>query len=191
MTNPQGYLSEQDFDKLVSFANSERDRLLFHFLFYTGRRISEVVQAVTINDINFQDKLIRFRILKKRRETYEWLNVNTKLMASIWEFVEANGLMGNDFLFPITRYRADQIIKSTGKRAGLEYVGGKKLHAHTFRHSYAIHMAKQVKDIYELKKLQKLLGHSSINMTSFYTEHFNPEEMKEFVDRGNNDDEQV
>ena len=187
MVDPEGYLTEEKFEQLLSFATDIRDRTLLQVLFYTGRRVSEVVRSLTVNDIDFQDNLINFTVLKKGYPLKVWLNVNSKLMEVLKEYIEALGLVSDEYLFPISRFRVDQIIKSLGRKAGLEYVGRKKIHAHVFRHSYAVMMAKKVKDIYELKKLQILMGHSNINMTSFYTEHYNKNEMKEFVDREKNE----
>lgn len=182
MADPQGYLNQEQFEHLVSFAESERDRLLLNVLFYTGRRVSEIVRQLRVGDLNFRDNMIHFKILKRKTPFKTWLNVNSKLMEMLRQYVDNLALDVDDFLFPISRFRVNQIITKIGKKAGMKYVGKRKIHPHVFRHSYAVLMSKKVKDIHELKKLQILMGHSNINMTAFYTEHFSPQGMKEFVE---------
>lgn len=189
MVDPQGYLTKEQFEHLVSFADNQRDRMLLNMLFYTGRRVSEIVRSLTVDDLNFRDNMIHFTILKRRVPFKTWLNVNSNLMEMLKGYVDSLGLVGDDQVFPISRFRVNQIVKKIGKKAGLEFVGKRKIHPHIFRHSYAVMMSKKVKDIHELKKLQILLGHSNINMTAFYTEHFSPDGMKDFVDGDKNESE--
>ncbi|MFQ5872217.1 MAG: tyrosine-type recombinase/integrase [Dehalococcoidia bacterium] len=61
-------------------------------------------------------------------------------MSAILFYAQEMALGRNDYLFPsrrggyISRQRADQIIKGAAQLAGLE----RTVHAHLFRHGYAI-----------------------------------------------------
>lgn len=184
MKDTEGYLTEEQFKHLIRYANRDRDRVLFTFLFYTGRRISEVIRCLIPDDFNFMDNMVYFTILKRKRPMKKWINVNSRIMKMMKDYIELCNINNNEFIFKINRHRADQIIKELGERAGMLYVGKKKIHCQMFRHSFAIMMAKRMKNssIMEGKKLQNLLAHADWNSTSYYLEHFNPEEMKKFVE---------
>lgn len=181
MRDPEGFLTEEEFKKLLSFADGIRDRILLKFLFYTGRRVSEVVRSVKVEDCDFKNNTILFTILKKKNPIQKRFNVDANVMEDVRKLIEFQELGPDDFLFSINRFRVDQIIKKIAVKAGMEYVGNHKLHAHTFRHSYAVMKAKDCKDMYELGRLQHQLQHANITMTSYYFEHFNLKE-REFTD---------
>jgi len=183
MCDTQGYLTPEQFEHLISYAKRSRDMVLFRFFFGTGRRVSEVVRAIKPEDFNFRDSMVRFKIEKRKRLSPIWINVNREVMDMMKDYIAATGIGPEDYIFPINRFRVDQIIKDMGLRAGMEYVGKHKIHVHMLRHSFAIAMAKLTKDMNEMKKLQALMGHANINSTSYYLDHFNPEEMTEFVNR--------
>ncbi len=185
MSNAKWYLTKEQFERLVSYANNDRDRVLLTFLFYTGRRVSEVIRCLTPNDFNFNDNLVKFTILKRKvkgRPFIEWLNVNSKVMKMMKNYIEEANKYPGEWIFPIGRFRVNQIIKMMAKKADMEYIGGRRIGVHILRHGFAVMGAKKIKNIYELKKLQRLLGHSSLEMTSWYMDHFSETGMKEFVE---------
>ena len=73
----------------------------------------------------------------------------------------------SDYLFlsrkgdHITKQRADQIIKAAAHQANLQ----RNLHAHLFRHGYAINF---LNCSGRLDALQEQLGHRDINTTRIY-----------------------
>ena len=82
-------------------------------------------------------------------------------------YAQEHELGRDDYLFPsrrgghITKQRADQIIKEAGRRADLD----RNVHAHLFRHGYAINFLNCGG---RLDALQEQLGHRDINTTKIY-----------------------
>ena len=80
-----------------------------------------------------------------------------------------------DFLFPgknstITTRNVQKIIKKTALRANIN----KKITPHSLRHSFATHLLESGTDI---RMIQVLLGHASLNTTEQYT-HVSSTELK-------------
>lgn len=68
-----------------------------------------------------------------------------------------------DRLFPMTKMAVRFMLNRLAKRAGVTDV-----HPHRFRHSFAIWYLRGGGDIFTL---QRILGHSSLDMVSYYLEY--------------------
>ena len=75
----------------------------------------------------------------------------------------------------ITKQRADQIIKKAARHANLE----RNVHAHLFRHGYAINF---LNCSGRLDALQEQLGHRDINTTRIYL-RLSDEDLKREVEK--------
>ncbi len=142
------YLTPEEAHQLIDASDNERDRLFLRFLWETGVRVSEAV-ALTLG--------------KVERVVY----IHDGLVSTILFYAHELGLERQDFLFPsrkgghITKQRADQIIKTAARRANLQ----RNVHAHLFRHGYAINFLNCGG---RLEALQEQLGHREINTTRIY-----------------------
>ena len=93
--------------------------------------------------------------------------VQDALVSAILFYAQDNVLERGDYLFPsrkgghITKQRADQIIKAATSTAHLQ----RNVHAHLFRHGYAINFLNCGG---RLDALQEQLGHRDINTTRIY-----------------------
>ena len=93
--------------------------------------------------------------------------VQDALVAAILFYAQERAIERDGYLFPsrkgghITKQRADQIIKRAARRAGLQ----RGVHAHLFRHGYAINFLNHGG---RLDALQEQLGHRDINTTRIY-----------------------
>jgi integrase len=85
-----------------------------------------------------------------------------------WQFVFASrqlsccprtGRVGRQHVFPGSVQRA---VGAAGEAAQL----GKRIHCHTFRHSFATHLVERGVDI---RSVRLLLGHESLETTMIYT----------------------
>jgi len=155
------YLTPEEAHQLISVAENERDQLFLRVLWETGARVSEAI-AIKLADV------IRggIRILGKG-EIERVVFIQDGLVASILLWSQEQMLSQNDYIFPsrkgghITKQRADQVIKAAANRARLE----RNVHAHLFRHGYAINF---LNCSGRLDALQEQLGHRDINTTRIY-----------------------
>ena len=89
--------------------------------------------------------------------------ISEQLSQNIYSYLQGRE---NTYIFskekPLTTRNIQKIIKNAGKRAGIN----KKVTPHTLRHSFATHLLEQGTDI---RTIQVMLGHSSLNTTSLYT----------------------
>ena len=104
--------------------------------------------------------------------------VQDGLVSAILFYAQENGLDRDDYLFPsrkgghITKQRADQIIKNAARRACLR----RGVHAHLFRHGYAINFLNCGG---RLDALKEQLGHRDINTTRIYLRLTSEDVMRE------------
>lgn len=161
---PLKYLSRDEVHEIIDAMdatkkNGAKEKLLIIFMWYTGCRITEVIN-VRKGDIDFLNKEIQIRWLKNRKYYYRVMPIHPNLK-SFLELMTAT-LNKEDLVFPISRQRAWQIIK---KHTEWKYSW---VHPHTFRHSFAVNYLRQADSANDLVILRKLLGHGSILTTMKY-----------------------
>lgn len=106
----------------------------------------------------------------------------------IKEYVENQEILSHSRVFPITRQRADQLIKEVAKECKIARAS-KKIHIHQFRHSHAIHFLKaHPRDPTALMKLNQNLEHSTIEITKTYLQ-FTQYDVRESMDKAFNETE--
>lgn len=188
MRDPKGYLTQEEIRKLIDNADNPRDRLLILLLARTGRRISEVLK-LRVDDINFELKKILWNILKQRerdgRPKLKWKSIDEATLNDLKKYIETYNLGPDDYIFspkgrrnkPISRQRAFQIIRKIGEKAGIIYVGSKKLHPHHFRHSVGIYLTRR----FGPAQARIQLEHSSLLITQNYLQ-FSEKDEREIAD---------
>ena len=155
------YLTPEEAHQIIEAAETERDQLFLRLLWETGVRVSEAI-AITLADVG-RDGI---RVLGKGNKE-RVVFVNDGLVTAILFYAQGMNLGRNDYLFAsrkgghITKQRADQIIKKAAGRASLQ----RNVHAHLFRHGYAINFLNHSG---RLDALQEQLGHRDINITRIY-----------------------
>jgi integrase/recombinase XerD len=129
---------------------NQRDYLMLKTMWETGIRVSELVHLCK-KDI--RGKTLNIRLGKGSKDRI--VPVNASLI-DLLTCYSAN-LTLEDRLFPISTVAVRNVCN--------KYKGEVKLHPHTFRHSFAVFYLKSGGNI---KCLQKILGHSSLAVTSVY-----------------------
>lgn len=130
-----------------------------------GLRISEVTN-LKISDIDSERMMIRVREGKGRKDRYSMLSPRLlALLRCYWRATRPQ-----DWLFPsawrrdhhITAGSLSQACRDASRTSGI----GKRITAHTLRHSFATHLLENGTDI---RVIQILLGHTRIETTAHYT----------------------
>jgi len=97
------------------------------------------------------------------------ITVDDEYLGILTSYVETLPIGSYDRVFPITRQRADVIVKTVAKECKI--YRSSPVHCHSFRHSLAIHMLQQNEhDPTMLIKVKEILAHSDINVTMAYTQ---------------------
>lgn len=157
----------------------DRDQAIIETLYYSGVRASELIN-ITLQDVDLRNRTIRI-IGKGNKERI--VPISEKCASTISTYIKGTrgillsrdtGLYNNLFLNakgkPLTREGLDFILKNIEEKTSCQF----HLHAHIFRHSFATHLLEAGAD---LRVIQTLLGHASINATQVYT-HVTTEAMK-------------
>lgn len=162
-----------------------RDQAILMLLISTGLRCSELVN-LKITDINFSNRILRV-IGKGNKERI--VPFSLKARDAILEYAKKSRnelLKKNDstslYLFlnkhgeQISSRGLEFILQNIIKKTNLEL--GINLHPHVLRHTFATKMLENGADI---RVIQELLGHESINSTQIYT-HVSKESLKKQYD---------
>lgn len=184
-------LSDEQMDALLS-ANARRgdelvlrDQAILELLYASGMRASELVN-LTSREVDYDARMIRvFGKEKKERlvpfgetarnamqDYYKNLRPQLLLRHKGGDLVSAFFLTahGNKMSDRDLEYVLNQIQKKTGLYYGL--------HPHLLRHSFATDLLEGGAD---LRLIQELLGHASLNTTQIYT-HVSSKAMKKQYD---------
>ena len=149
-----------------------RDQAIIELLYATGVRVSELVN-IKLSSINLKNRTIR--VFGKGRK--ERIVMFTKsCQATLVEYLDHFDHQGNDYLFlnaqgnQLTTRGVEYILKEIQNKCGLQL----GLYPHLLRHTFATHLLEGGAD---LRVIQELLGHESLNTTQVYT-HISEEAMK-------------
>ncbi len=162
-------LTKEEVRKLIDSADNIKSRLIISLLYSSGLRVSELVN-LKIEDLNLQDKTGWVRKGKGNKDRL--FTISGNLADELIEYLQAHDK--NKYILskekPLTTRNIQKIIKGTRIRSSIN----KKITPHTLRHSFATHLLEQGTDI---RLIQVLLGHSSLNTTQLYT-HISSNELK-------------
>lgn len=159
-----------------------RDQVILELLYASGMRASEFVN-VKIQDIDFRNRSIRIigkgnkeRIVPFTKSASITMKDYLKdcrplLLSKNKREYNLDFFILNDQGKRLTTRGLEYILKNIEKLTGCNY----DLHPHLFRHSFATHLLEGGAD---LRVIQELLGHESLNTTQVYT-HVTEENIKQ------------
>jgi integrase len=159
-TLPQSF-DEKQLEKLINLLGQicSRDYLklkaVFYFLFYTGIRIGEL-DNLHRKDIDMEKKLAKIFVSKTKEERIVVFTEKTK--DALKELFDSEEEETN--AFNINANAVQQRLKEFKK-----YCPEINLHAHTFRHSFAVNCLTKGVDVLTVSKL---MGHKNIQTTERY-----------------------
>ncbi len=207
MKDLSGYLSPEQMLKIYNIAYGPRDKLLIRLLIVSGRRITEIlgrkeyvnrnknhpkehlreviypaIEGLKPRNIDFDKGHIIFSILKKRKKHQAIKVIDNETMGMLKEYIHKNNIKPDDRVFPITRYRAFQIVREICTNAEIYKVGIKEPHPHHFRHSFSVNYVRTATHSGAIRQLQQHLEHADINQTAHYLQ-FSQKDQKEQIER--------
>ena len=155
---------------LIDNASTEKSKLLIEILYSAGLRVSELVK-LKISDLDLNNKTGWVRAGKGNKD--RMFILAQTVVNSLNKYVKNYDI--KQFLFPgknstITTRNVQKIIKKIALKADIK----KKITPHSLRHSFATHLLESGTDI---RMIQVLLGHASLNTTEQYT-HVSSTELK-------------
>ena len=178
-------------------ALANRDQAILYLLYYSGVRAQELVN-LNIQSVSLKDRKIRV-LGKGNKERIVPFSTDCQIVLKKYIDKERKDLLikyqtmqkkriaegKNDELFPplffnakggkLTTRGLEYILDAIQEKTGL-FVG---LHPHLLRHTFATHLLENGAD---LRVIQELLGHESINATQVYT-HVTEKAMKETYEK--------
>jgi integrase/recombinase XerD len=154
----------------TSTAEGFRDYAMILTLLDSGLRVSELT-GIRMDDLMLDDGLIKV-LGKGGKERH--IPVGTQVQRLLWRYISRHRpqpLNPNcDFLFltrdggRLTKSHIENRMVRYGKRSG---ISGVRVSPHTLRHTAAVSFLRNGGDVFSL---QRLLGHSSLEMTRHYCE---------------------
>lgn len=157
-----------------------RDQAILSTLYFTGMRAAELVN-LTIQSLTLNQRIIRVigkgdkeRIIpiseECKKDLERYIGFTRKELLGNAK-VPTNALFLNSRGEKLTTRGLEYILDSIEEKTGT-FVG---LHPHVLRHSFATHLLENGAD---LRVIQELLGHASLNATQVYT-HVTEKEMQQ------------
>lgn len=165
-------LSQAQVDRLLSSPLGDsptalRDTAMLELLYSSGLRISELVD-LDLDDVDLTDLTVRCLGKGSRQRVVPFGRVAARALEA-WLVrgrpafdPKGPALFCNRRGGRLTRQGGWKIVKRHAQRAGLEDV----VSPHTLRHSFATHLVEGGADV---RVVQELLGHASVNTTQVYT----------------------
>lgn len=163
-----------------------RDRALFELIYAAGLRVSEVC-GLDVSDLYFEENLLRV-VGKGTKERY--VPLGKRALDEVRFYLKFaypllhKGKSGGALFLNARGQRISRkgVWKNLKIAAGLAGIK-KDFSVHTLRHSFATHLIQNGADI---RGIQTLLGHKSINTTEIYT-HLDLRHVRDAYDKYHSD----
>ncbi len=147
-----------------------RNRAMFETIYASGLRISELL-TLPVAHVYFEQNILRIfgkgrkeRLVPISDSALEWVkSYIDRSRPTLDKHKQSNGILFlNARGRPMSRMGFWKILREYTEVAGIK----KKIHPHTFRHSFATHLLENGAD---LRAVQEMLGHADISTTQIYT----------------------
>lgn len=157
-------LSPDEVARMLRKSRNPKHRALLMLLYSAGLRVGEVVRLKP-PDLDVDRGLVRVRRGKGRKDRYTLLARRAVEAVKLYR----DAYPTDPWLFPgarpdrhLTTRSVQRVVKDAAAAAGI----GKRVTAHTLRHSFATHLLEGGTN---LRIIQDLLGHQSARTTQIYT----------------------
>ncbi len=159
-------LTKQEIRDLLDKTDNVKHKLLIELLYSTGLRLSECIN-LKYNDLNLKDMIGWVRMGKGSKDRI--FIISDIFKKDLINYMKKKGYIDNKgYIFTVNGRKMSprgiqHAVKISAMKAGIE----KNVHVHTLRHSFATHLLENGVDI---RKIQHLLGHTSLQTTQIYTQ---------------------
>lgn len=159
-----------------------RDTAMLSLLLFCGLRRGEFI-SLEVRDIDFERRLLTVRGSTSKSKKIRHIPIHPTLMLHLRDYISERNKR---------KYKTQYLIVSSGSDMGLSRHGlkhwvqstskksGVKFHLHQMRHAFACNLAR--KDVNAVK-IQKLLGHSNLNMTMTYLRSISTEDLQDDINK--------
>lgn len=159
-------LNQDEVLRIFEAVENLKHKLMLMLAYASGLRVSEVVR-LRIEDIDAERLLIHIRCAKGKKDRY--VNCSESILKPLHIYWGYYNLGREGWLFPGQRsghHLSIRSIQAVFERAVQTAGITKPVSMHTLRHSYATH---SLEHGYDIRYIQKLLGHESLKTTEIYT----------------------
>lgn len=167
-----GFLTEREIKEVLEREISYRDKAILELFYASGLRVSELVN-LKISDIDFQNQILK---VKGKGEKERIVPFGSYALAAIKEYLEKRK-DNSPYLF-VSRFNkklSNRQIQKIVKKYLSKIKNPQATNPHALRHTFATHLLDRGAD---LRVVQELLGHSSLQTTQIYT-HLTIGQLKE------------
>lgn len=164
--------NDEEVLRLFNSVKNLKHRVMLMITYASGLRVSELVN-LQIEDIDIRRRTIHIRSAKGHRD--RCIPLAEMIIKPLHIYWQAYNLGVKGWLFPGSKsgdHLSVRSIQAVFERAIVATGITKPVSMHTLRHSYATHSAEHG---YDIRHLQKVLGHKSIKTTEIYTHISNTE----------------
>ncbi|MBS3150570.1 tyrosine-type recombinase/integrase [Candidatus Woesearchaeota archaeon] len=164
-------LTKAEVIKLIDHAKTLKSRLMIKILYSIGLRISELCN-LRLKDLSIENKEGWVRNGKGAKDRF--FKIPSLVLEDLEKYISTLN-ENEEYLFPgknktLTPRNVQKTLENIAKRAKIT----KRVSPHKLRHSFATHLLNEGVDI---RIIQELLGHSSLETTQIYT-HLSKEKLK-------------
>ena len=179
-------LSKDDVCKFLSSFNTKcptglRNRVIMETMYRAGLRVSEVCN-LTIDDVDLEQGFFYVQQSKNKKDRFVPLEDGLIMWCKLWEAAKPD----SKYFFCTLKggKLSDRYIRKAcylkSRKSGV-YISDNKqtkpVHPHVLRHCFATEL---LEEGFNIREVQELLGHASINTTMIYT-HVRPKGLAEKI----------
>ncbi len=159
-----------------------RDTAMISLLLFCGLRLGEFI-SMEVRDIDFEKQMLTVRGQTSKSKKTRSIPIHPTLMFHLRDYITERNRHKYTTHNLLVSVNNDQKLSHSGLKYWVRSLckkSGVKFHVHRFRHTFACKLARM--DVNAVK-IQKLLGHSSLDMTMTYLRSIPTEDLKNEINR--------